>query len=868
MHPRKPYLCTAFYALIVAALIAPTRAGAAYLVQTLAGSANQPGSSDGNGSAARFSNPVGVATASDGTIYVADAGNQTIRKISGNTVTTFAGAVGAVGSSDGLGTNARFSYPWGLAIDGTGNLFVCDSNNNTIRRITPAGQVTTFAGMPGESGASDGIGSAARFSHPSSIAIDGNGNLYVTDYSNSIIRKITPAGAVSTLAGAAGQFGFADGQGSAARFNYPDGIAVDSSGNVWVSDSNNHVIRKISPTGAVSTVAGSPQTAGAQDGTGTAARFSTPIGISIGSDNALYVVDSENYALRRVLMTGQVRTIAGGLGEPGTTDGIGTEARFVRPTAIAPTPSGTLVATDTFGQTIRSITYQKSNAVADFNEDSQSDLVLENNRTGERVIWQMNGAEISGSIGLPTFTSGWHFAGAGDFNRDGRSDIVLQNTQTGERVIWLMDTGVITGSAGLPTLPLSWQFACVGDLDGDDSADIVLQNTGTGERVVWKMNGAEIETSLGLPTMSSAWQICAVVDIDGDTQNDLVLQNVHTGERRVWVLALQSGQLSIDRTIELPTFYAGWRFAGGGYYTTDGKPNILLQNSLTGDRVLWSMNADGTIANSTALPALPIEWSFAGAATNRAPISGLHDLSGDGSSDILVTNTASGERVIWAMQNGAIAGSIGLPTLPADWRFAAIGDFNADGLNDILLENTGTGDRVLWLMNTGTIGGGAGLPALAPAWRFAAVVDVTLDGQPDIVLQNTTTGERTIWVMDRTKVDSTIALPTLPTNWNIAGAGKFTADGRANLILENTSTGDRLFWSLNPDGAIFQSIGLPTLAVSWRIAGTGDFNGDDKPDILLENTNTGDRVIWAMDHTNIATSIGLPTLPTSWSLRD
>lgn len=868
MQHRKPHLCVAFCTLIVAALLAPARAGAAYLVQTFAGSPNQSGNTDGSGTAARFSNPVGVAVADNGTIYVADAGNQTIRKISGNTVTTFAGSAGLTGTADGAGASARFSYPWGLTVDGAGNLFVCDSGNHTIRKITPAGQVTTFAGSPGESGSVDGTGATARFSHPSSIAIDSSGNLYVTDYSNSTIRRITPTAVVTTLAGVAGQFGFADGQGASARFNYPDGVAVDSSDNIWVSDSNNHVIRRISPTGTVVTIAGTPQTAGAQDGTGASARFSTPIGISVGSDNALYVVDSDNYAIRRILANGLVRTIAGSLGQQGVNDGAGSEARFVRPTAIAETPAGTFITTDTFGQTIRSVTHEQSTAIADFDEDNQSDLVLENNRTGERVIWQMNGAEIAGSISLPTFTSGWHFAGAGDFNRDGRADIVLQNTQTGERVIWLMDSGVITASAGLPTLPLSWQFACVGDIDGDGSADIVLQNTDTGDRVVWKMNGAAIETSLGLPTLPSEWQICAVIDIDGDSQNDLVLQNVRTGERRIWALMVQSGQLSIDRTIDLPTFYAGWRFAGGGHYTVDGKPNLLLQNSLTGERVLWSMDADGTIANSTALPALPIEWSFAGAATNRAPISGLHDLNGDGSSDIMVTNTATGERVIWAMQNGAIAGSIGLPTLPADWRFAAIGDFNADGLNDILLENTSTGDRVLWLMNNGTIGGGAGLPTLAPVWRFAAVVDVNLDGQPDIVLQNISTGERAIWVMDRTQVDSTIALPTLPTDWNIAGAGKFTADGRANLILENTSTGDRVFWSLDPDGSIFQSIGLPTLAVSWHIAGTGDFNGDDQPDIVLENTSTGERVIWAMDHTTIATSIGLPTLPTHWSLRD
>jgi alpha-tubulin suppressor-like RCC1 family protein len=512
----------------------------------------------------------------------------------------------------------------------------------------------------------------------------------------------------------------------------------------------------------------------------------------------------------------------------------------------------------------------RSNRTAhgDLDRDGAPDLVLENGLTGERVIWRMRGGAIVGSVQLPTFTSGWHFAGTGDFNRDRNADLVLQNTQTGERVIWLMNGGTITGSAGLPTLPLTWQFACVGDVNGDGSADIVLQTTDTGDRVVWLMNGVSIAGSLGLPTMAPEWQICAMIDIDGDGQNDLVLQNAHTGERKIWVLALQSGQLSVSRTIALPTFYAGWRFAGAGYFTLDGKPNLLLQNSLTGERVLWSMGTDGSIVGSTGVPTLPVEWSFAGAATNRMPISGLHDLTGDGSSDILVTEMTSGARIIWAMQNGAIAGSIGLPTLAGDWRIGGIGDFNADGMNDIVLDNVITGERVIWLMNNGTVVGGASLPALAAQWRVASVVDVNLDGQPDIVLQNRRTGERAIWVMDRTKVDSTIALPTLSTTWNIAAAGKFTADGRANLVLEHLSTGERVFWSLNPDGTIAQSIGLPTLSVEWHFAGSGDFNGDGKPDLILENLNTGERVIWLLDRTSIASSLGLPTLPTSWSLRD
>ena len=163
------------------------------------------------------------------------------------TVTTFAG--GLQGSADGTGADARFTDPIGVAVDGDGNVYVADNNNHTIRKITPAGVVTTLAGTAGSSGSADGTGADARFNSPSGVAVDGGGNVYVAEYSNHTIRKITPAGVVTTLVGAANESGFSDGRGPFARFYAPYGVAVDGDGNVYVADYANHAIRKVTPAG-------------------------------------------------------------------------------------------------------------------------------------------------------------------------------------------------------------------------------------------------------------------------------------------------------------------------------------------------------------------------------------------------------------------------------------------------------------------------------------------------------------------------------------------------------------------------------------------------------------------------------------------
>jgi sugar lactone lactonase YvrE len=282
------------------------------VVVTFAGNPNMRGNDDGIGSAARFTFPIGIATDSAGSVYVADKVSNTIRKITpAGVVTTLAGNAGITGHADGMGKDASFSGPVGVAADSAGNLYVADSGNNTIRKVTPAGMVTTIAGLAGASGDNDGMSGAARFTSPYGIATDSAGNLYVAEMSRHLLRKITPAGLVTTLAGRAGETGHADGMGTNATFYYPHGVATDKAGNVYVADSSNNTIRKIAPTGEVTTLAGVASAGDNSefDGTGAAATFSEPVAVATDSAGNVFVLESDN--IREISPTGEVTTVAG-----------------------------------------------------------------------------------------------------------------------------------------------------------------------------------------------------------------------------------------------------------------------------------------------------------------------------------------------------------------------------------------------------------------------------------------------------------------------------------------------------------------------------------------------------------------------------
>jgi gliding motility-associated-like protein len=324
-------------------------------VSLFAGDISNSGSADGIGSAARFNNPYGITADSSGNLYVADRNNHKIRKItSAGVVSTLAGS-GTVGNVDAIGSAASFNNPIGVTVDASGNVYVADFANHKIRKITSAGVVTTFVGS-GTAGEVDGSGIAASFSNPMGIAADGDGNIYVGDLTGGRkIRKITSVGTVSTIAGSEG--GYLDSSVPLnARFNAPSDIVLDGNGNLYIADNASHNIRKmVLPAGEVSTFAGCFATcAGSADGTGEHAKFNLPYYLTRDKAGNFYIADRNNYSIRKISTEGIVTTLAGVSGTSGFADGIGSAAKFGVLAGIVADNSGSLYVVNA-GRNIRKI---------------------------------------------------------------------------------------------------------------------------------------------------------------------------------------------------------------------------------------------------------------------------------------------------------------------------------------------------------------------------------------------------------------------------------------------------------------------------------------------------------------------------------
>ncbi len=377
-------------------------------IATLAGSGGVAGSTDGSGSAARFDHPSDLAVDSADNLYVTDTNNHTIRRITpAGVVSTFAGLAGASGTTDGAAGAARFNHPTGIAIDASGNLFVADTDNNIIRRITPGAAVTTLAGT---------------FSSPSDVAVDSAGNVIIADTGSHTIRRIAAGGGITTVAGLAGSLGNSDGTGPAARFSAPEGVAVDGTGNIYVADTGNHTIRKITPAGAVSTFAGQAGMSGTSDGIGAGARFQFPSDLALDGSGNLYVADTDNHTIRKVSPAGATGTVAGQPGVNGSADGVGTSARFYFPTGIAVDTAGDVYVADTNNDTIREsivaigpiITTQPRSQSVTVGTTAQFSVTA----TGTPALtyqWRLNNGAIAGATSSTFTLSNAQFTDAGSY---------------------------------------------------------------------------------------------------------------------------------------------------------------------------------------------------------------------------------------------------------------------------------------------------------------------------------------------------------------------------------------------------------------------------------------------------------------------
>ena len=335
-----PWLC-----LSVLGLCAVTARAQAHYVGSFVGDATLQTARDGPALEAVFRGPRQAVADAQGVVYVADSANHLIRRIQGGVVSTLAGQAGRQGFADGPAASALFNEPSGVLLAADGAVLVLDSNNGRIRRISPQGVVSTLAGG-GPGRFADGAGAAAAFNEPRGFAQDAAGNLYVADYQNQMIRKVTPAGVVSSFAGAAGQQGSVDGTGSTARFSAPQAIVVDAAGNLYVADTGlTKAIRKITPAGVVSTLASAAR----------GARLSEPRGLALLADGSLLVADAGQHELLRLGADGQLSSWAGSSGSPGSADGGATQARFYAPMGLAGTAAGRLLLADSGNHLLREI---------------------------------------------------------------------------------------------------------------------------------------------------------------------------------------------------------------------------------------------------------------------------------------------------------------------------------------------------------------------------------------------------------------------------------------------------------------------------------------------------------------------------------
>ena len=515
-------ILTIVLSLIIAAASAQT-------VSTVAGMAGVVGSTDGPAASASFNNPHGVACDPQGNIYVANRYGHNIRKITpGGVVSTFAGS-GSPGANDGTGTAASFNEPWAVACDTLGNIYVADTKNYKIRKITSSGVVTTVAGT-GAFGVTNGPVATAQFGFPVGIAVNKAGSaIYVADRMTHTIRKIA-GGQVTTHAGVVYSPGSTDGPGASAKFDHPYSIAIDAAGSVIVADEFNNKIRKVTNAGIVSTLAGDGS-AGSADGAAASASFNAPWGVCVAPNGDVYVGDGNNFTVRKIA-AGAVSTYAGQNGVPGSVNGSATTASFNGVSSLWIHPvNGTIFLCDPFSQLVRKITAQAAQnitltATGGTTFCEGTNITLNASPSGLSNYVFMDGSNIIGTsangiLTINTLAQGLHSITCSATNGSGQT--VSSNTLSLSITAGLNVTINISGSTTLcPGQSVTLSSSVAGTYlwsNGATTASINVSNAATYTLTVSNGSGCSgvaapvqvtnLQAPLATITSSSALPVCS-----------------------------------------------------------------------------------------------------------------------------------------------------------------------------------------------------------------------------------------------------------------------------------------------------------------------------------------------------------------------
>ncbi|HVA97818.1 MAG TPA: T9SS type A sorting domain-containing protein [Bacteroidia bacterium] len=383
---------------IVIAFIFICQISEAQIINTIAGDSIQGFSGDGGqATAAELGKPLGVAVDAFGNIYFTDTQNHRIRKVNSSGVISTIAGNGMTGYSGDYGpaTEAEITEPYGIAVDDTGNVYFSDNTDNCIRKINTSGVINTIAGNIVTAGYSGdgGPATAAQLNAPMGLYIDAFGNIYFADYRNNCIRKINTSGIISTIVGN-GTAGYSGdgGQATAAELNGPSGVTLDDSGNIYIADANNNLIRKVNTSGVISSFAGTGTSGFSGDrGVATLARLNVPMSVYADASGNIYIADYNNVRIRKVNISGIISTVAGtGIYGFSGDGGSATSAKIGWPYAVTIGANGNMYIADTWNNRIRKVT-----GLTGINElsDAKQISVYPNPSNGIFTIAQKNNFE-------------------------------------------------------------------------------------------------------------------------------------------------------------------------------------------------------------------------------------------------------------------------------------------------------------------------------------------------------------------------------------------------------------------------------------------------------------------------------------------
>ncbi|OGT59801.1 MAG: hypothetical protein A3E01_14670 [Gammaproteobacteria bacterium RIFCSPHIGHO2_12_FULL_63_22] len=979
------------FALVAFSLVAA--AAQAQTISTISGNGNDAWTGDGGpATSASHATPLGLARDSAGNIYVSEIGSNRIRRIAPNgTITTFAGngLETTTGNSwetnigDGGPATAAPMGPTQLAVDAAGNLYVADIAHDRVRKITPAGIISTFAGvgLPGFTG-DGGLATSARLHEVHGLATDSAGNVYIS--TGARIRKVNAAGIISTIAGT-GIPGYAGdgGPATSATVHTPAGAAADGAGNVYFADSGNETVRKISSAGTISTIIGGGTFF--DDLLATKLSLLSPTDVAVDSKGYVYVALEGSNAVRKVSPTGAIGN-AGGYFCPyfalcpyGSYNGDGGNAlqatlngptaidldaadnlyiadtgnsriRRVTPTAPVPDPIGrdalaprTKTAIDSFPEAVAigDVTGDGRNDIVvatrewisfdprpddfkvflyvqlpdgtlaapvkapmgtinathvglvltDLNHDGRKDIVLGHGEGFLVFPGNAAGTLTSTLVPMPNDHAYLYYSSiiAMDVNRDGHVDIVEAGTNpsTLQYGLWThMGNGALGFAAPVFMETPGWfrRHIVAGDLDSDGNLDLVTLggNANLGIEVFFHDGVSGFQRGrplLGYPAPISSG--LATGDINDDGRTDVTLARPTNSPTWVY-LFMQDTNNKLDGGIPLPTYDIPSQVKMGDM-NGDGRTDLLVLHDGWGAVSYYQRLATGFA------PAMKFELPTQ---TNRYENTGsfaVGDVNNDGCLDVVVAdetddlvvmrgqhcNTSAtvsdfdGDRksdLLWLDANsaGQVWPAASNPestpiAAAAGWSVAAIGDFGGDGDSDLFWRNCVNGANRIW--NGGRESQTRAAASMSDkAWRITTSGDFDGDGASDLLWRHAS-GRTLLWPSADARRQRRMA--TLVPGWSVVAVGDFDGDGRDDVFWRHGATGANLIWRAGGLGGASRATAI--LDRAWQVMGAGDFDGDGKADLLWRNARTGANAVWRSANFSTRLSLRGVTDP-AWSV--